>query len=1649
MQTPMSLLYATTYVLRVAFREMMSLVTNQNLYVWLYAMILSGLLLVLIVNLTAKRTVSYSSMRMRVRIRILCSKLNDTFRKALVSKAPIIDDTHFKSRCPNAHHESANAIFEILDKQILPQDAKQSIEKHLEDMFGQKLGVVTCIARMFVQLHPALHKQQYVTETIFVNGIPTQQSTPYTLIDRLRVASVKNCDGGCHQHCPFHSESLLVHLIAASFFATTSAIKSNKGDPYMVFITALFHDCAKPETNKKHKEHDKNPCPKHGRRMGLWEKDIVPLTETEIFVQLNKMKIEIEEKENEVKEKENGKYSLVDLARSYSIFRRWYMEMLEAEKALDIKRMTNLVSEGDKFNLLLTKEAIEEKMQYCMIGGPFPEWVKICLDPNSDDADDANSAAADDAKAVAEMNAAIEALAEAKVRYANFSYNYHPDEVEERAKRAQCKCARYPAHGLLGAMYLSIFAQSIINTMSSRMLPREKIEWFNAITRTVQLHMSLHRCDDQDVCKMVLSPESQKVKQLCLHMFVGDNLGKIAHKSFESEKSFLERFKSFWVNVNCLPKDVVSLQSLKPGQKIAITVCGPSGSGKTTYINRLTKMLSTKHHAIHISRDAFISEVMTGTNERLEGKKYSSMYKAYDACKKYKTGAITFDELVVELSQVQVLSKRFKSITAATVPDVQKEVNESFNKAIINALDNTLVGIIIIDTLMNMWQTEAEKLPSLCEHIQIDVPLLNLSSSVSTNNGLSEQDQLRLSGRNTLLKPANGDFVSKWFNPIAQKEDNTKYQAPPAILTTDSSGVLCEVGWNNSLQWLLKAIGPSPILRKNIDTNLMRMNGCEFMQRLTNKHNGDMLAVRNILFKVWDVNMTGVLPMGMDLKFSADKKTEFIQQLVKYAAILHQHHVLEKPITQEEFENNDKLFWNTVFSIVVVKYKDGYAGEKFWTNRFMLKYRGLTLFIHPITGKVIDLRYLMDRGAEIHSKETDGKVTGQDDGDINHGQYLNAIKHTLKKDLELKGFLTQKADGSLGTFTVYSGTALAIMRAYVETWGTDVAKEIASQSLVRTQNKFMVILATQGTKSITKDMVPFATTSIFGGIRDKHGKALVSHDEMRKNTPLQIWQEHGSKVLDRVFTVHEPAYAKHKDESITIMFEMVCANRRDAFGGREHEEFACQATEDQFLFLGLGYASLEECIPHCVLDIKGIFQQPAFWEIKNASQVNAMIRDLTKVMSKEMTEKEFIQLYPPKNPQEFIALHPEGFVLYAYVDETTTPIHTAYGLPGILTYSKVKTFIYYIAHKFKVKNINALVEFGRVSPGHFPLCDRLYDIYASEKLQTLLRPLHGEFRDMVNMETLAHGMAQYQTSRSMAQGRTQIRCLDCAKKPQQCIDCQEQDVLHKPCEKSCAKPHTNLLQAICEIYGPIPAQDHEVLCFEEVQGEAQIEETQIGEAQFEEAQFEEAQIGEAQIGEAQIGEAQIGEAQFEEAQIGEAQCGEAQCGEAQCDEVHQKKTKVSKKHPLELHDHLKMNVADYTKAFIHALLSHKKGDVTDTKAVELRQQVTMLFVDLLIVRWNHQFCTEIQTLAEITDLLRKSTDAPFNAKGRELFEERARLAIKERSILLQCILETMPWNEQEWEKVAECTDIAKLLKVSLITQMVTLQNTIPIEIPKK
>lgn len=1157
----------------------------------------------------------------------------------------------FHNTCVNVLNETGLKILAQFKELEVDTDV---LLQHLRIMFGDLPGLEK-VADMFIRLHKGMHEKVCVVETVRVNGVWLKRLKEYTLCGLLEHCANLHGEGECHAGCPFHNESLLVHLIAAAVFAAISAMHVSDEVAYSAFVTALFHDCGKPQSKKG----GDDPCSQHYSSA-------------------------VSKPCNHAGPGQcNHHHGCSDTNASVIPPPNWSPFVAGTDIMVKIRQFLTDTNYPDAII----------KPQDDMPSWQIPDAVKAKLP----------------------------------------QYLHEAFDLMIKQYSRPCDCARYPGHGLLGAICLTLFKEVIVSTMPETMTPKDKGTTVDAMIRTVQIHMALHNCGNAEVCHKVLAHEDHLVRILAPHMYVGDNLGKIRSPMYQEKVPFNEAYDHFMANMGSLPVHT-SLVALNSGKQVSILLQGLSGSGKSSFIDHMSAYLPRCHRLSVISRDENMAEIITGSKVRLTGEQYALMYAICNACKAYhkdKSKNITkvHDAIAKAQKKGLQMSPAFSNVTVHNVPDAVKLVDTAFTNAYNTALESDEVDVIVVDTCLTLWETAVQQhLPRLDETIVITVPIINFAGIVSTANGLNEQGQMSLSGTNTMYNPANGVYASSFFDPHGKNDKNRFHQAPPVILTMNN-GIPCAY-YDQTVKWITNALGDQPIIHpSHVDTS--GMNGGEFFQHLVDKHKGNMLELRNELFDKWDVSMNGICHYE---QHTASKKKRIIDELVAFTTLLHEYGILDNPITKDELATNEELFWNTIMSISVVKYKDGHNGSKFWVNEFMRHFRGITIFTHPITKKVTVLRYLMDRGAEIHSKATHKRTTRQDECDTN-GVDLDHISKCLLEDLSLIGLMTQKADGSQGTATVFSGMALAIMKAYVETWGTDVAKEVARKSLEMTQGRFMVVIATQGTKSLSADMTGFATTSIFGGIYDEQRKPLVSREEMSTKTPLQIWQKHGTKVLERIFAVHGPAYAKYPDESITLMFEMICAENRDAFlGATYHNEFACHAKRDQFIFLGLGYASLEVNIPHCVIDIKGLFQQPAFWKITNGSQVSDMIRDLQLVMSGEMTKQQFITTYPPVNPDEFDELHPEGFVLYGLVSAHSTPIHQAYELPGILTYAKVKTLMYYMAHKFKVENLEALVEYGRISPGHFPLCDTLYSIYSSGNLQKLLTQIHGEIRKMIDVE---------------------------------------------------------------------------------------------------------------------------------------------------------------------------------------------------------------------------------------------------------------------------------------------------------------------------
>jgi len=164
-------------------------------------------------------------------------------------------------------------------------------------------------------------------------------------------------------------------------------------------------------------------------------------------------------------------------------------------------------------------------------------------------------------------------------------------------------------------------------------------------------------------------------------------------------------------------------------------------------------------------------------------------------------------------------------------------------------------------------------------------------------------------------------------------------------------------------------------------------------------------------------------------------------------------------------------------------------------------------------------------------------------------------------------------------------------------------------------------------------------------------------------------------------------------------------DRMCAFDIRPHTELASNYTVDQcgISYLGFSFSTSDgylSWVPH--YDITHPFYEPTFWKFENVTTTVTALKDLAKVFAGEINWNAFFEIHSRSNTNVSKAMlpDPEGFVAYLLMDAfgTKQPV-----------YCKAKTWMYYILHKIKSKNIPSILrmpaQFGNAFPGYKAVSD--------------------------------------------------------------------------------------------------------------------------------------------------------------------------------------------------------------------------------------------------------------------------------------------------------------------------------------------------------
>ena len=944
------------------------------------------------------------------------------------------------------------------------------------------------------------------------------------------------------------------------------------------------------------------------------------------------------------------------------------------------------------------------------------------------------------------------------VKIASSSCSVDPDGKPVR------KNMSYPGHAVASAISTQLMHKALLATGLTE-------ESCARIVRAVQLHMHIRPMIACGNLKSLLM-EASATRALLSVLYCGDCLGKEAEEEHAvSEEDILDELQKLasWVGDNATDK-ISTIWSLFPSKrKMVILLQGTSGSGKSSVIPWIEATLGLIQTVV-ISSDVAMNMVLTGTDTRPFGKLYAMLYTVRQTAKEYHNKPS--DETKKAYRQAVQKAKKggvklLPFVDGAEIPNVKEMCQEEMKRMVQKASDDDSIHYIIMDTVMSLYPDSLSLIMPTdmrTNAIFVSVPISNYATSkkaTKDSNGLTDDEQNALSGPQGFGTPSGGAFANSGLRPLGESKMPTDendmpladsvhpwrpdWQMHPVTLIPNEEG---EPVYNGLVAFLLSLSritgnGPSGVVECFND-----YSGTEYLQHLMVVFKGNVLGVRAKLVSQ-SVNMNGVVVGGQWETLKEHQRKTAINKFVKQSQTLFEHGVITRALTYEEFANSDAMCMKYLFMYVTLKYREGVNGPTFWSMRYMMDFRGQKFFIHPETGKVTCLSYLMPRGKEVLNvltKEQNAEYAGVKSGvfDIIQALFMNP-------DARVNAIITSKADGSMVSVIVAQGYVLKLWKCYIEVYGTPEAQHIAKRSLELTDGKQIVLITTQGSLSLNEHMTSYILTSVLAGIH-KDGTQYASRDDLRKVSPVEALVEYGDPFLTDIINLSAQCYAKVPEtESVTLIFEGICVNRQGLNEGLwrddQHDELATNYKIDVLTWLGFSVTCVEGkwregFITHSAVQFQHNFSEPYAWKVVSTEQINAMTKDMNNVIFNRMTKEEYLAKYSDFTGGEADILDFEGFVcMVSAIDvqevDETHPDHLLYTSFGtvLMIYAKLKSEAYYKAHGYREGNITYLINLESCAPGVFPLATKVSAIIASCKIIELVALFTQKVDCMFDMTT--------------------------------------------------------------------------------------------------------------------------------------------------------------------------------------------------------------------------------------------------------------------------------------------------------------------------
>lgn len=439
--------------------------------------------------------------------------------------------------------------------------------------------------------------------------------------------------------------------------------------------------------------------------------------------------------------------------------------------------------------------------------------------------------------------------------------------------------------------------------------------------------------------------------------------------------------------------------------------------------------------------------------------------------------------------------------------------------------------------------------------------------------------------------------------------------------------------------------------------------------------------------------------------------------IVEYANYLYNLGGVNKVIDtlKSQFFEVRQMMKNSGIVMLKIKYMEH---NKIWT-KWGRQCRGVILRLDNKSNVFVCDKMMLIRGAEVLTNvhiNANIKKT-QDITDFKEKNYLDASQidtiERLLNSYPIDAYMSFKNDGSLLAISLYPicltdnqtfTNSASFYKNLIMSYGDDFSKSILNLSQ-EMNLPFIPIISTQGTLFLADDMKDYMVSAIL------IGTCNLTFEQVKnislENTPIDALVKYGQKFFQKLKMFYELFFSS-ENSSMTLSFEAICKNRSGCWcNSKIHTELAISYNFTDLRFLGcvfnIGksvgiYKAHYQISNECALCG---FDEPLYWKINHANDVNNMMNNLTKVIFNEISESDYFKICPydnkhiPKN----VSIDYEGWIIYRTLED------------GTLDYSKIKSEEYYISHIFREYNIPKLIEISKFKRNIFPLADFTHDFF--------------------------------------------------------------------------------------------------------------------------------------------------------------------------------------------------------------------------------------------------------------------------------------------------------------------------------------------------